>query len=950
MTIISAGSNWIKCDLHIHTPLSFFHHYGDRNKDEIWEKFLKDLEWLPPEFKMIGINDYLTIDGYKKVMEYKAKGRLANIDCILPVVEFRINKFAGEGKLKRINYHVIFDTTPDIIETQFLNALSAKYSLESGSGHPTWSGIISEASFSDLGKMIKELSPTNQTLQQKSDWRVGFDNFNVDYEDLKKILDRPQFKGKVITAIGKGEWEEFRWDAGGAADKRSIINEADLVFLSCESIESHAKGKKSLTDQKVNNVLIDCSDAHDYSCSTDKDRIGNCFTWLKIEASFDGLRQIVFEPEGRISISETHPDTKAPYQVISSAKFVNGAAHFTNAEIKFSPYLNSIIGGKSTGKSLLAGLIVKSSDPAEYKKRKAEQKGGDELDWIKVKEPAVDFQVMWKDGTATRLNDPASSRKITYFPQHYLNSKINDKGVGNKELNKIIRVILSQTPAYAEAFEEYETALKAFDAEIAADCSNLESKIRDVRQLKHTTQEKGKSADIVANIEKLNNEFSELKSQYGLSEAELTQHQTLGEENKALAAKKSWIEQNIKTMRAINKEEIKARLAPESFFADDFVQISDALKQKLSEKISPFVSQFAEEVDKILAAELELEKVNLAGVDKEIAEKSLLHAPILEKIKNSAPLHEKSTLIKQEQQKLEEVAALEARAAAQEKEVAELSAKLENYISKKLESAKIVTSKIEEQPFAKGDDELGIEILPKCKADHIQGILKDRIKYQSNVKIKNMISDDDFSDGNLTGYKNRVGEIIKQAIVGAVELKGDHKIAGVLQELLSNATYLNYDLKLGDDSFNIMSPGKRALALLRVLVELDTSQHPIILDQPEDDLDNRSIYEGLAKYIKLKKNRRQIIVVTHNPNVVVGSDSEFVIVANQSGQESNQDNRHFRFEYVYGGLENNFTKVDNPYVLEKQGIRQHVCEILDGGKDAFERREQLYTGSKKKIV
>ena len=69
-----------------------------------------------------------------------------------------------------------------------------------------------------------------------------------------------------------------------------------------------------------------------------------------------------------------------------------------------------------------------------------------------------------------------------------------------------------------------------------------------------------------------------------------------------------------------------------------------------------------------------------------------------------------------------------------------------------------------------------------------------------------------------------------------------------------------------------------------------------MLDQPEDDLDNRSIYDGLAKYIKAKKRQRQIIVVTHNPNVVVGADSEFVIVANQSGQETNHDNRQFRFE------------------------------------------------------
>ena len=99
------------------------------------------------------------------------------------------------------------------------------------------------------------------------------------------------------------------------------------------------------------------------------------------------------------------------------------------------------------------------------------------------------------------------------------------------------------------------------------------------------------------------------------------------------------------------------------------------------------------------------------------------------------------------------------------------------------------------------------------------------------------------------------------------------------------------------------------------------------------------MYEGLVQYLKDKKCQRQIIVVTHNPNIVVGADSEHVIVANQSGQESNQDNREFRFEYIYGGLENSFNKPSNNYVLEQKGIREHVCEILDGGKEAFKRRE-----------
>ncbi|MBN8720980.1 MAG: hypothetical protein J0H85_16140 [Sediminibacterium magnilacihabitans] len=117
------GAEWRKWDLHVHTPSSFINHFRGTDLDAKWEQFITDLESLPEEYKVIGINDYLFIDGYRKVLEYRAKGRLQNINTILPVVEFRIKKFAGHKDFKRVNFHVIFSDTlsPDIIQNQFLN-------------------------------------------------------------------------------------------------------------------------------------------------------------------------------------------------------------------------------------------------------------------------------------------------------------------------------------------------------------------------------------------------------------------------------------------------------------------------------------------------------------------------------------------------------------------------------------------------------------------------------------------------------------------------------------------------------------------------------------------------------------------------------------------------------------------------------------------------------------
>jgi ABC-type sulfate/molybdate transport systems ATPase subunit len=123
---------------------------------------------------------------------------------------------------------------------------------------------------------------------------------------------------------------------------------------------------------------------------------------------------------------------------------------------------------------------------------------------------------------------------------------------------------------------------------------------------------------------------------------------------------------------------------------------------------------------------------------------------------------------------------------------------------------------------------------------------------------------------------------------------------------------------------------------------LSNSSHPILIDQPEDNLDNRTVYNELRDFIRERKERRQIIMVTHNANMVVSTDSECVIVANQAGQQHDMENEQFRFEYVSGAMECTFFEPDAPSLLKKFGIREHICEVLEGGQLAFEERERKY--------
>ena len=80
-----------------------------------------------------------------------------------------------------------------------------------------------------------------------------------------------------------------------------------------------------------------------------------------------------------------------------------------------------------------------------------------------------------------------------------------------------------------------------------------------------------------------------------------------------------------------------------------------------------------------------------------------------------------------------------------------------------------------------------------------------------------------------------------------------------------------------------------------------------------------------------------------NANLVVPTDSENIIVANQSGQDKGKENETYQFEYVSGSLENSFVNDAVPGILNQMGIREHVCEILEGGEDAFKEREMRYS-------
>ena len=162
-----------------------------------------------------------------------------------------------------------------------------------------------------------------------------------------------------------------------------------------------------------------------------------------------------------------------------------------------------------------------------------------------------------------------------------------------------------------------------------------------------------------------------------------------------------------------------------------------------------------------------------------------------------------------------------------------------------------------------------------------------------------------------------------------------------MEGILGDFEFVNYSLRYEEDDYSEMTPGKKSLVVLKLLVESSKDNYPILIDQPEDDLDSRSISTEIVEFLREKKRKRQIILVTHNANIAVKADAEEIIVANRHGQQ-NTNQSNILFDYATGAIENSFLTLTAVNTLDKMGTREHACELLEGGGEAFENRRNKY--------
>ena len=210
--------------------------------------------------------------------------------------------------------------------------------------------------------------------------------------------------------------------------------------------------------------------------------------------------------------------------------------------------------------------------------------------------------------------------------------------------------------------------------------------------------------------------------------------------------------------------------------------------------------------------------------------------------------------------------------------------------------------------------------------------------YRNNSRIDEIMDETEFS--TLESIKSFTKKIIHSLEYNEA-IKSDEKVQILNQlrdkdkynELLDyifSLEYLNvqYELRLGEKSLESLSPGEKGLLLLVFYLLIDKDDCPLIIDQPEENLDNDTITKVLVPCITEARKRRQIIIVTHNPNLAVVCDAEQIIYC-----EIQKNNKN---EVIYesGSLEN-------------PKINKRVTDILEGTMRAFRIRDDKYQDSKK---
>ena len=929
MSGFQRGSEWRRWDLHLHTPGTIKNDlFIGETLDDKWKRFYSEViayigdgSDAMKTIAVIGITDYLSIDNYEKIVADKILTE--SVGMVIPNVEMRIQPMAKDSP---INIHFLFNP-------QIVNSVEARFfaKLKFIYGDTKFSAMRSE--LVRLGKII------DSSLSDEVAHKKGIEQFVPSFSDIVEVFSNDadlrentiilvsnSSSGGMSGAVNHSDY--FEASSGESQLKlfrQSVYKFVDGIFSATPTDIEFFLGKKQNFPPDV--VIEQCgglkpclhgSDAHKNNKIFEPDQKRYC--WVKADPTFNGLKQVIYEPEERVRISEIKPEAKPAYLVIDRIEIDD--PEFQTASIFFNDKLNCIIGGKSTGKSILLHNLALALDKAQVNKK-------DETSHTKTK-TGIALTVFWADGKSNKDN-PENARKTIYVPQTYLN-KLCDAQTEKTEIDRLIQDIVLLNTEARESFYNINRSIKDYKTSLSKIILDLLETHRGIDEIVQLMKEIGDRSGIESEKEKLINDQERLTADSSLTGEEIKSYELATTQISTLNSEIATIDSEVEAIHAISSL-VEPRKFTRSF--------SEHIKLAIDEAQGKIISEANKEWEQIKIAILSsLEKVKIAKND-ELAKHKTIELGLREKIQSNKALAELTTKIKIESEKLEKLDLLNMQKKFEEQKKSVLLTTVVDSVEFFREQHTMFANTVNDNAKLKTED-LQFSIVVPFRSEAFLFKLSEIFNNKS-TDYKKLIKPDDAKferHGKAT-----IKKIVSKTLSGELPLKQGHTPETALRNIVDDWFEVKYKVTMSSDSLDVMSPGKKALVLLKLLIELAESKCPILIDQPEDDLDNRSIFDELIPFIRKKKKDRQIIIVTHNANIVVGADADEVIVANQHG--NNAPNKERRFEYRSGAIENDYQILQNDGspekgILSEQGIQQHICDILEGGVRAFELRKQKY--------
>ncbi|WGR73346.1 ABC transporter [Bradyrhizobium sp. ISRA432] len=920
----------------MHSPASF-HWDGERfgtdkvRNDRLVDEMIEALNDAAPV--AFGLMDYWTFDGWFALKaRHSEQGAPALLKTVFPGIELRL----AAPMQGRLNAHVLFS---DEISDQHLRDFLSRLKLELINQPLSRDALIEYARYVGADKLAKHgIDKSRVVSEDEEAFAAGCRIAELKVDSYKEAI-REVPSGRAVgfmpfstyDGLDSINWTDHYAYALGLFESSPIFETRSTDYWAAFCGVETEGNRKWLDNfqaalRGVPRLAVSGSDAHGFRGNGTNDKRGygqfpsGKRTWIKADPTWKGLLQVLKEPAKRSFLGELPPKLeringhKTFYiDRISVYKNPDSALPDTwldGTEILLNPDLIAIIGNKGSGKSALADIVAllgNSHQNVHFSFLKRDRFRG------KAGEPARQFvgRLCWLAGDPCVMclaDDPSPERVelVRYIPQGRFEALCNDHVSGKTdEFEKELReVIFSHVPnsvrlealSFDQLIDKQENVFRAQTNELRKSLRALNEQIVETEDQLHPNVQKNIEEQVKLKAKQIEEHATVRPAEVEQPTAALTADQQaasarLAEIGAALEQLKTEARKVADDRRLIGRKQRSLR--------------------NIGERISLFEKQFAtfvsEIADDLAAVELTAERMITLTVNRHV-------------------------LIQLEQTMLASDAEMAERVESAAKTEAALVTE-QKQLSQKLNDPQ---QKYQAYTEALKGWQVALEAIEgsETEPESLKGLQRElRGEDESFAAIRSRFEKYAFENAaDAVGFAEDVTSLLTESadkaapnVPGIRALMRKEKAPSEVYNYVFGLQYLEpkYTLLFQDTHIERLSPGQRGALLLIFYLLVDKGRNPIVLDQPEENLDNETVVSLLVPVLNEAKKSRQIIMVTHNPNLAVVCDAEQIIHATFDRKNG------ARISYQSGSIEDGI-------------INRAVVDVLEGTKIAFDNRGQKY--------